>query len=341
MKPTAPPINASKRTFVPPPPELSGKVALNIVRAFTCMLALPFLFEVGAWFSPSKTNLLVGAVRCGTQWVLCHVLGEGNAALHLGPEDWLFPQAEVDRVVHEARAESPLHADLRALASKLKAAETHLLLVVIPGRLSIYPEQMRAGRYAGPVRVPEETKRLEELRAAGAEVLDMTDSLWNFSDRNKVFYARDSHWTPEAMKSMALALNKHVREKFPRLVSTETPIINATILELSDAGDLSRQLSPVWPEALFKEERCSLVSIQGVTTDANSPIVLHGNAFTQVYDDAQASFGQGKNPQAGFATQMGMLLGRALDVRGAPQPDESYEGKKLVICLVPMTELVP
>jgi hypothetical protein len=36
-----------------------------------------------------------------------------------------------------------------------------------------------------------------------------------------------------------------------------------------------------------------------------------------------------------------MLFGRPVDVRGMPQAGEGYEDKKLVIWLLPMTELVP
>lgn len=342
MKPTPRPIDPTKRTFIPPPPELSAKAALNIVRAFACLLVLPLLFEIGAWFTPSKTNLAATTVRSGTQWVLTRVFSEGNFLVHLGREEWLFDQRDIDRVIYDTREENTLHADMLKLAARLKAQEVALIVVVIPGRVAIYPEQIRSGRYAGPVRVKEEAAKIEELKAAGADVLDMTDAMWNFGERNQVYFSQDSHWTPEAMKSMALALNKHVREKFPRLGNTETPIINATILEHTDAGDLARQLDPQHAVNLLGNEKANLISIQGIDPEAKSPIVLHGGELMRVYDDASLSFGGGgKAPRAGFATQFSTLMGRSLDVRGMPQPGESYDEKKLVICLLPMTELVP
>ncbi len=342
MKPTPPPIDPTKRTFVPPAPELSAKAALTIVRVFACLLTLPLLFEVGAWFTPSKTNLAATTVRSGLQWLLTRVLSEGNRAVYVGREGWLFDQRAIDRVVHAKREESGLHASMLKLAAQLKTQEVALMVVVIPDRLAIYPEQIRSGRYAGPVRVKEEQARLDELKAAGAEVLDMTDPMWNFAERNEVFFPHDSHWTPEAMKAVALALNKHVREKFPRLGNTETPIINATILEHADAGDLARQLDPQHAVNLLGKEEADLISIQGIDPDSKSPIVLHGGGLMRVYDDPGLSFGGGsKAPRAGFATQFSTLMGRSLDVRGMPQPGEAYDDKKLVICLLPMAELVP
>lgn len=342
MKPTAPPINPQKRSFVPPPPELSAKAARNIFRIFACLLAVPFLFELAAWFTPSKDNLAAGAVRSALQWVLSRTLNEGNKTIHIGLDGWLFEQREIDRIVRAERPESELHAGILQLAARLKAQETPLLVVVIPAREALHPEQIRSGRYAGPVRVKEESARLQELNAAGAEVLDMTDALWEFGERNQVFFAQDSHWTPGAMKAVALAVNKHVRKKLPRLPSTETPIITATLLTRNDAGDLARQLDPRRPAALMGEEQAELVSIQGMEPDAKSPVALHGGNLLRVFDDPALSFGGGGGDlHAGFATQLATLLGRPLDVRGMPRAGESYDGKKLVICLLPMSELVP
>lgn len=342
MKPTLPPIDPTKHTVVPPEPELSRKAAQNIVRVFVCLLALPLVFEVAAWFTPTKTNLAAATVRSGMQWLLTHALTEGNHAVFLGRDGWLFDQREIDRVVHAQRESNGLHAGLLKLAAQLKAQEIPLIVIVMPGRAALYPEQIRPGRYAGPVRVQGETEALAELKVAGAEVLDMTAALWENRDKPQVYFAQDSHWTPAAMKVVALVVNKRVREKFPRLGSTETPIINATILEHADAGDLARQLDPLFPANLLGEETADLISIQGIEADAKSPIVLHGGELLRVFDDAGLSFGGGGAPShAGFGTQLGTLMGRPLDVRGMPQPGQPYADKKLVICLLPMTELAP
>lgn len=342
MKPTAQPINPKKRTFVPVAPELDAKAARNIVLAFVSLLAVPFVFEIASWFTASKTNLAAATLRSGMQWMLTHGLMEGNHHVHVGREGWLFDQREIDRVVHEKRAETGLHASLIKLAADLKAKDTQLLVITIPGRVALYPEQIRAGNYAGPLRSKDEAAKLDELKAAGIDVMDMTDALWDFREKEQIFFAQDSHWTPEAMKAVALAVNKHVREKFPRLGNTETPIINATILEHTDAGDLARRLDPRHAESTLGVEEANLISIQGIEPSAKSPVVLHGCELMRVFDDAGLSFGGGgKEPHAGFVTQLSTLLGKPLDVRGMPQAGEAYEDKKLVICLLPMTELVP
>ncbi len=342
MKPTLPPIDPTKRTFVVPPPDLSSPAALRIVQVFACLLGIPLLFEIGAWFTPAKTNLAAATVRSGTQWLLTRALGEGNRSVHLGIEGWVFEQREIDRLVHAKREDSPLHAHLLKLAAELKAQDVGLMVIAIPSRVSLYPEQIRSGRHASAVRLKDEIPQLEQLKAAGIEVLDMTDALWEFAEKKLAFYAQDNHWTPEAMKAVALVVNKQVRAKYPRLGNTETPLINATILEHTDAGDLARRLDPWHPAGLFGTEEANLISIQGIEPSGKSPVVLHGGTLMRVFDDPALSFGGGgAPPRAGFATQLGTLLGRPLDVRGMPEAGQIYEDKKLVICLLPMAELVP
>jgi len=342
MKPTPPRINPAKRTVVPPEPELSLKAARNIIRVFALLLAVPLACEAVSWFTPAKTNLAAATVRSGMQWLLMHGLNEGNKTVYLGREGWLFDQRELDRLAHARRPANDVHPSLIKLASKLKAQDTTLLVVAIPDRATMYPEQIRPGRYLDVVRLKDEKGRLAELKAAGVDVMDMTEALWEFRDRQPVFFSHDSHWTPEAMKGVALAVYKHVHEKLPRLSSPETPVINAHILTHTDAGDLARRLDPLHAARLMGVEEADLVSIQGIPPGNKSPIVLHGGELMHVYDDPQLSFGGGDQaPNAGFATQLATLLGRPLDVRDMPQAGESYEDKKLVIILLPMAELVP
>lgn len=343
MKPTAPPIAPSKRSpVVLADSELSVRACRNLLRVFMGLLLLPFVFEVAAWCGLTTGNLWVSALRSVTQRVLLHTLTEGNRDVRCGRDGWLFAQNEIDRMVRAERADHGLHGSLLELAANLKKQEVGLWLVLIPSRVTLYPEQLRPGTDAEPVRRKEEKSQLAALTAAGAEVMDMTDALWVFRERQPVCYAQDSHWTPEAMKAVALAVNKQVREKFPRLVSTETPIIQATILEHADAGDLARRLDPARPESLLGTEPADLISIRGFDPDAKSPVVVCGGELLRVFDDPALSFGGGaESPHAGFATQLTTLMGHSLDVRGMPQQGDSYEGKKLVICLLPMAELVP
>lgn len=345
MNSKPPAISLARRTVVTPEPELSERAARNIIRVFVAMLSLLLVSEIAGRFTKSGTSPVAAVIRSGLQWVLSRSLNEGNRIVHLGGAGWLFEQREIDRLTQEwhpkERWEDGWHNRLFTLSALLRSENHSLMVVAIPGRVSLYPEQIRDGRYPGPVRARKEAEEIAALTAAGIDVLDMTDALWEFRDKEQVFFAQDSHWTPEAMKEVALAVNKRVREKFPRLVSNETPIINATLVEHADTGDLARRLYPLNARSLMGEEAAELISISGIEPDAKSPIALCGGGLMRVFDDPDLSFGGGgESPRAGFATQLAMLLGRPLDVRDQPE-NNLYKDKKLVICLLPMTELVP
>lgn len=342
MKGKPPPIALARQPNVPPEPELTGKEARRIVRIFVIIAGVIFLSEIAGVLMPSGASPVAAVVRSGMQWLLTWSLNEGNHEVHLGSAGWLFEQREIDRLTQKRHPENEWHGRLLTLASQLKADDKSLLVIAIPSRTTLYPEQVRSSRYAGPVRARAEVEKLTELTAAGIDVMDMTDALWEFREKQQAFFAQDSHWTPEAMKAVALAVNKRVREKFPRLASNETPIITATIIEHADAGDLARQLDPFNVGGWLADEVAELISISGLDPDPQAPVVLHGGGLMRVFDDPGGSFGGGgKPPRAGFATQLATLLGRPIDVRGMPTGDDSYVDKKLVICLLPMTELVP
>jgi SGNH hydrolase-like domain, acetyltransferase AlgX len=342
MKPPAAKVSPPKGFVPEPDPRLSPRTVQNVLRVFALLLAVPLLFEGVSFLLPSRTNLAAATVRSGMQWLLLNLLGEGNNHIFVGKEGWLFSHAELNRHTHARRPDTGLHAALLQLAAQLKAQDTPLLVVAIPDRTTLYPEQLRPGRYLDVIRQKDEAGRLASLKAAGAEVLDMTEPLWTFRDQKPVFFSHDSHWTPEAMKLTALAVHQLVREKAPRLCSPDTPLINATILDRTDPGDLALRLAPLFAGPMMGLESAELVSIQGLEPSGSSPVVLHGGELLRVYDDASLSFGSGaRAPRAGFASQLATLIGRPLDVRGMPQPSDKYEDKKLVIILLPMADLVP
>ena len=65
---------------------------------------VPLVFEIAACFTPSRTNLAAACVRSGMQWVLTHVLHEGNRDVYLARDGWLFPHAEIDGLESPALA---------------------------------------------------------------------------------------------------------------------------------------------------------------------------------------------------------------------------------------------
>lgn len=267
-------------------------------------------------------------IRHVVQWPLAWWIQEGNAEVFVGRDGWLFRQSELDRLTLKRR-ESGSAPQLVAFAEHLRSAGVPLLVIAVPDKAALYPEFILPAEYPAPVQPADFQASLAKLRAAGATVLDPADMLWKARKRLPLYFRRDSRWTPEAMKEVALAAAKLVRKTWPRVAIDETPLINARILDLSETGDLARALDPWAPGSLWGEEKTQLVALTGLERTAPSPVLVLGGDLREVFE-AQS---------AGFVAQLAALLGRPLDA-GAPvggvdaQNWRTAETKKLVIALV-------
>ncbi len=289
---------------------------------------------------------LSATIQMITQRPVIELFGEGNSRVYHGYEGWLFSQSELDRLTLK-RVNPSATKSLVMLAEKLKATGVPLFVIAMPTKAALYPANILSAEYNNPVQPPGQKAKLEQLHTAGIEVLDPSQVLWDRLIRAEAYYQNDSHWTPETMKEVALLAAKQIRKKWPALHQTETPLINATILDRTDVGDLARVLLPL-SESWFGTEFAQLVSIRGLESDLKSPILLVGGELLRVYEDADSSFGNanGQSQDAGFATQLAALLGRALQVQRADVTKitaaglaESAGKKKLVIFLLPADAL--
>ncbi|MBE7494582.1 MAG: hypothetical protein HS117_06530 [Verrucomicrobiaceae bacterium] len=340
MKPVAKPIDPGKHSEVPPAPELTRESADMIRRVFLAMLLLPMMFEISAWISPSRVNLLAAGVRSGTQWLLTNILHEGNRAVFVGREGRLFDMRELDRIVDLKRAGAPASKQITDFAADLRQRGIPLVLVTVPERVTLYPDGVRGTKYRDAVRSTGEKARLDTLRASGIEIIDVTEPLWEMRIKKEPFFKQSRHWTPEAMKATALLIEKHIREKHRALALDDTPLIKATIVTQRDAGDLARQLDPLLPSIQLGEEEMELLSVDGVEFDEKSPVLLLGGDLIRIFDDPALGFGG--DSQAGLMTQMALLLCRPIDVSLWPLAGPAkLEGKQLVILVLPMSEVLP
>ncbi len=223
-----------------------------------------------------------------------------------------------------------------------------MLVISVPAKVALYPDQFLRAEYPAPVHPPGHSQRLERLKAAGIEVLDPSQALWDRLIREQAFYQNDSHWTPDTMKEVVSQAAKLIRQKWPALHQAETPLIKASILERQDRGDLLKSLLP-YGDTIYGKETAQLVSIRGLEQDPKSPVLILGGDLLTVFDAPTASFGNADaEPQhAGFATQLASLMGRPLDVKIMDLDDLSMTEelkvqasmKKLVIVLIKADEL--
>ncbi|MBV6501825.1 MAG: hypothetical protein CJBNEKGG_04349 [Prosthecobacter sp.] len=301
------------------------------------------LLPVSLLMAVRESIRIPAPVRAAAQWPVSWFWGEGSSRVHLGYDGWLFPRHELDRRTLR-RKDAGLAGSITSLAAELKARGIPLMLVAVPAKLAMHPDQMLRAEYPAAVQPPGFREVLDSLTRAGVDVMDLAPALWGRLVKAPSHYAADSHWTFETMKEAAGLVARRIREKHPALHMEETPLINATILERSTPGDLAVQLLPFGAEKMFGLEHAQLVSIRGLEPDKGSPVLLAGGGLLRVFEDASASFGlnDGVDQHAGFPTQLAALLGRPLDVRTDLEPasiTQAAAGKKLVVLVVGADQL--
>lgn len=318
------------------------------------------------------------ALRRQTQHAFTAWAGEGNRKVQLGMRDWLFYRPELaalngwgplkpepfsvmkDPTLAKLKPARQLVLDF---AAELKARGIPLLLVPLPVKPMLYPEHLLNKTPDRPLRHPDQLAFYDELRAAGIDVLDLTQPLYDLKDRYPLFLQQDTHWTPEAMKKSAELLGTHIKKNYPALIpQSETTLrIDARIHDRASFGDLVNLLDLSNPASLFQKEPAQLVSIHGLDPDPAAPITLLGDSFVNIYTDPTLGFEDSstadqENPppmKAGLAYQLSLILQQQLDVIAkngagatatrrefAARPDDLVRAKKLVIWVIASRDLL-
>lgn len=270
-------------------------------------------------------------------------------------------------------------------AAQLRERGISLLLVPLPVKPMIYPELVTADTSHDWVTHPDATAFYDELRAKGVDVVDLTADLARLRDRRRHVYVRvpdpkdkvavaqaeaearqateafmrqDTHWTPEAMRFAAEKISAHVKKNYPQAIRPRFKEIKAVdSIERESIGNLVKLLDLQHPEETFPPETVLLKVIGEGTEDRDSPIVLLGDSFVNVFDDPALGFGNPANPaeriRAGFAQTLTLRLQQPLDAiaingRGstgvrrifAARPDPEVRSKKLVIWVIAARDLL-
>lgn len=201
---------------------------------------------------------------------------------------------------------------------QLKARGIELLLVPIPPKAAIYPEKIAADlNPGGEDTAPFVHQFYDELRAAGVEVLDLTQIFLRNkqSARGPVFCKSDTHFSGVGCVCTAEAIAEHIRQKISPLPPRREYVADWKPVQVT--GDLVEIMRgygfKLGPEELMLrrvEEKPSGASIQA---DGNSPVLLLGDSHALVFHDFLSE-------RAGLLDQLAYELGFPPDViatRGA------------------------
>ncbi|MBB5040413.1 alginate O-acetyltransferase AlgX-related protein [Prosthecobacter dejongeii] len=280
-------------------------------------------------------------IRAG-EWLHRVSSQAGSHGVHQGIGGWLYADTDLYRLTQKRHTPGQVE-DILSLQKQLQSQGSPLLLLPIPDKIGLRPEPILPARYKGAVHPLGYHASIQRLKSAGVDVLDMSEKLWDQRNRLPLHFHQDTLWTAEAMKEIAVQASRHIRKAYPQVVLDETPLVDAQFIERQDFGDLARRLHRQ-PESFWPAETTQMVGLRGLTGAETSPVLVIGGDLVRAYDDPSLSFPPTSltDPPAGFPTQLGALLGRALDVaEAAPAATlvPRMSGKKLIIWVVRAGEL--
>lgn len=187
------------------------------------VLALRPKYQLAVWnlFSDPGEKVVLGAAG--------DCIGAGCGRDTAAASDrWLFYRQDVEFLVQpspldvrSAKLDNPVKA-IERFRDQLKAKGVELLVVVTPGKPSIYPERLtgRDSRVAGAENAAglqsHGKKILDSLTRAGFNTVDLYTPLLAAKSRDSVegalYLNDDTHWTPRGAELAADVIAKKVRE---------------------------------------------------------------------------------------------------------------------------------
>jgi hypothetical protein len=322
---------AAQLTAARPPAEEAG-LWRRTLAANRRVLAGLTAFEDGL----DDESLLGRALRPPAQRLLSGWLGAGNERTYIGREGWLFYRPDVEhvtgapfldpaqmsrRVRAAAEWEAPPQPDPRPAIVRfhrdLAARGILLLLVPTPVKPTVHPEQL-AGAYEGrtaPVQNPSYEALLEDLRAAGVLVLDLSDAL--VAERVRAgrpqYLATDTHWRPDAMEQAARRLADLVGEHVT-LEARPDPGHRLQSREVRQLGDIAAMLDLPADRHVYAPEAVWVRRVVGPDgapwrPSRDADVLLLGDSFTNIFSLATMGWGD----SAGFAEHLSAALARPVD----------------------------
>jgi len=325
------------------------------------------------------------AIRRWMQGKLTAGFREGNSKTLIGKEGRMYYQAAVDCLVGygplkpepDSVMKNPDRASwnppvpvINKFAAQLRERGIELMIVPVPVKSMIYPEGIGRGDWEKPVHHRDQEALYEKLRDAGIELVDLSGLFWEMKKTDEVFLRQDTHWSQLAMQKAAAVVAEKIKSKpWFDLVKTDLQSLQ-TKAERQHIGDLVEMLDLAEPKDLFQVETQALTMVRaaakGVELSGNrqSPIVLLGDSFVNIYDDPGIGFGSpewkpasGNESEnrigAGFAQHLALALQTPVDVYAAngggatqvrkdfaDQPDNEVRAKKLVVWVLASRDLL-
>ncbi len=220
-------------------------------------------------------------------------------------------------------------ATILDFSRQCQSVDVQLVLVPVPGKTVIYPEQIHTGLVSETRLdvVHEAFYRL--LHDEGIVVQDLTPEFLSVKRIGvDTHWRQDDHWSPAAVHKTAQLIASWIKTQswyaaVPRKTFRRTP---QSILSSGDLRGLSDAGSVAVETAMLDRVSCDGVPVE---SDPKSPVVLIGDSHVLVY--SQSLTNGIKATGAGLFDQLAAEIGFALDLQATS--DGGASGARLKLAL--------
>jgi hypothetical protein len=204
----------------------------------------------------------------------------------------------------------PLEA-IVAFNAMAAMAGIRLLVVPLPGKIALYPDQLDPAWIMAERFDAEQFAFYAELRGHGVEVLDLLPDFIAMRKQGTAVYCRqDSHWSPSGMQHAAEAIQHWMSTQawYAGLAQLATTRVGQTVAARGDLATLlADQADPAEQLQVMRVECAG----RPLPSDRHSPIVLMGDSSTLVFH------GDGLLAEAaGLPDQLAALCSSGIDLVG-------------------------
>lgn len=242
----------------------------------------------------------------------------GDKAL-IGRDGWLFYKPGFRYLTErppKPSANSDALAAITHFRDQLAQRGIRLLMVPAPNKESIYPDKI-SQRVANTdvIVCPQTRKLIEDLGAAGVEVVDLFEAyraakqMQKEADSAPLYLTQDSHWSPAGVELAARTVAQHILKS--GWVQAGAVAYESKTASVSRTGDIVRMLQVPQIERGYAPESIACHQVlrqdtgQPYRDDPNSEILVLGDSFLRIYE-------QDEPGKAGFIAHLARELRQPL-----------------------------
>lgn len=270
------------------------------------------------------------------QYVVTGLLEGGNEKAYCGRDRWLFYRPGIDYLTGRGFLDPGLLEDRRQSGNewtpppqpdpvlaivdfKRQLAERGIELIVMPTPVKpqIHPEKFSA-RFvdaALPLQNPSFARFVGLLAENGVNVFDPAAELVELKKSGglPVYLQTDTHWTPQAMQTVAAGLADRVKQ-LGVLADAPAAGYDRKQVDVTNTGDIALMLRLPKGQTFYPPQQARITKVLTAAGEVWSPdpqadVLLLGDSFSNIYSLGGMNWGE----SAGLAEHLSAILDRPLD----------------------------